>query len=174
MGREARIPITEVERLLGQERAGLLVLYGRVSGHDQKEDLQRQVEQLEQWALLARTGQKTLTLTDIGSGLSTHGKGLPKLHALVQDYQVAEVVVTFSDRLTRFGLPYLTTLFSGYGTKLTMLSPDEEKTPEEELTEDLLAIIASFAGRLYGMRSRKRQALLACAKQVLGDAQEET
>src|SRR5215472_14352718 len=35
IGREARIPITEVERLLGQQRAGLVVLYGRVSGHDQ-------------------------------------------------------------------------------------------------------------------------------------------
>jgi len=44
--REARIPITEVERLLGEQRAGLLVLYGRVSGHDQQPDLQRQVEQL--------------------------------------------------------------------------------------------------------------------------------
>src|SRR6516165_5224838 len=74
IGREARIPITEVERLLGEQRAGMIVLYARVSGHDQKEDLQRQVQQLEQWALLARTGQKTLTLTDIGSGLNTERK----------------------------------------------------------------------------------------------------
>ena len=71
IGREARIPITEVERLLGEQRAGLVVLYGRVSGQDHKEELQRQVQQLEQWALLARTGQKTMILTDIGSGLVT-------------------------------------------------------------------------------------------------------
>ncbi len=167
IGREARIPITEVERLLGEQRAGLLVLYGRVSGHDQQSDLQRQVEQLEQWALVARTGQKTLTLTDIGSGLNTERNGLQKLLALVQDYQVAEVAVTFSDRLTRFGLSYLRALFSGYAVTLTMLSPDEDKTPEEELTQDLLAIIASFAGRLYGLRSRKQQQLLACAEHVL-------
>ena len=57
IGREARIPITEVERLLGEQRAGTIILYGRVSGHDQKEDLQRQVRQLEQWALVARTRQ---------------------------------------------------------------------------------------------------------------------
>ena len=167
IGREARIPITEVERLLGEQRAGLLVLYGRVSGHDQKSDLQRQVEQLEQWALLARTGQKTLTLTDIGSGLNTERKGLQKLLALVQDYQVAEVAVTFSDRLTRFGLSYLRALFSGYGVTLTMLSSDEDKTPEEELTQDLLAIISTFAGRLYGLRSGKQKQLLACAERVL-------
>jgi len=167
IGREARIPITEVERLLGEQRVGIIVLYGRVSGHDQKEDLQRQVQQLEQWAVVARTGQKTMTLTDIGSGLSTERKSLQRLLALVQDYQVAEVVVTFSDRLTRFGLSYLRTLFSGYGVTLTMLSPDEDKTPEQELTEDLLAIITSFAGRLYGLRSRKKAALVECAKQVL-------
>jgi excisionase family DNA binding protein len=169
IGREARIPITEVERLLGEQRAGLLVLYGRASGHDQHPALQRQLEQLEQWALVARTGQKTLTLTDIGSGLNTERKGLQKLLALVQDYQVAEVAVTCSDRLTRFGLSYLRALFSGYAVTLTMLSPDEDKTPEEELTQDLLAIIASFAGRLYGVRSRKQQQLLACAERVLAE-----
>src|SRR6266699_2947190 len=171
IGREARIPITEVERLLGEQRAGLLVLYGRVSGHDQQSDLQRQVEQLEQWALVARTGQKTLTLTDIGSGLNTERNGLQKLLALVQDYQVAEVAVTFSDRLTRFGLSYLRSLFSGYGVTLTVLSTDEDNTSEQEATQDLVAIIASFAGRLYGLHSRKKAALVACAKQVIASAE---
>ena len=164
-------PSTPVERLLGEQRAGTIILYGRVRGHDQKEDLQRQVQQLEQWALVARTGQKTLTLTDIGSGLNTERKSLQKLLAQVQDYQVAEVVVTFADRLTRFGLSYLRILFSGYGVTLTVLCPDEDKTPELEVTEDLLAIIASFAGRLYGLRSRKKAALVECAKQVLAEAE---
>jgi putative resolvase len=150
----------------------MIVLYARVSGHDQKEDLQRQVQQLEQWALVARTGQLTLTLTDIGSGLDTERKNLQRLLTLVQDYQVAEVVVTFSDRLTRFGLSYLRSLFSGYGVTLTVLHPDDEKTPEQELTEDLLALIASFAGRMSGLRSRKQKALLACAKQVLTEQEE--
>jgi putative resolvase len=85
IGREARIPITEVERLLGQQRAGVIALYGRVSGHEHKEDLQQQVQQLEQWALVARTGQKTVTLTDIGSGLGTERKSLQRLLELVQD-----------------------------------------------------------------------------------------
>lgn len=150
----------------------MIVLYARVSGHDQKEDLQRQVQQLEQWAFVARTGQRTLTLTDIGSGLDTERKNLQRLLTLVQDYQVAEVVVTFSDRLTRFGLSYLRSLFSGYGVTLTVLHPDDEKTPEQELTQDLLALIASFAGRMSGLRSRKQKALLACAKQVLTEQEE--
>ena len=48
-----------------------------------------------------------------------------------------------------------------------MLFPDEDKTPEQELTKDVLAIITSFADRLYGLRSRKKAALVAYAKQVL-------
>jgi predicted site-specific integrase-resolvase len=52
------------------------------------------------------------------------------------------------------------------------LEPGEEKTPEQELTDDLLALIASFSGGLYGMRSHKQQALLACAKQVLHEGEE--
>jgi excisionase family DNA binding protein len=172
IGRESRIPITEVERLLGEQRAGMIVLYARVSAPAHKDDVQRQVEQLEQWALLARTGQKTTTLTDIGSGLKTERKSLHKLLALVQDYQVAEVVLTSSDRLTRFGLSYLQTLFSGYGVILTILHPDQEQTPEQELTEDLLTIITSFAARLYGRGSRKQRALVACAREVLTDPEQ--
>ena len=113
-----------------------------------------------------------MTLTDSGSGLGTERKNLQSVLALVQDYQVAEVVVTCSDRLTRFGLSYLQTLFSGYGVTLTVLHADEEKTPEQERVDDLLALIASFAGRLYGLRSRKQKALVDCAKQVLAEQEQ--
>jgi putative resolvase len=44
-----------------------------------------------------------------------------------------------------------------------------EKTPEQELRRDSLMLIASFSGRLYGMRSHNQQALVACAKQVMAE-----
>src|SRR5215470_10131452 len=75
VGREARIPITEVERLLGEQRAGLVVLYGRVSGQDQKHDLERQLERLRAWAQRARAGQATQEFSDSGSGLNSNRKG---------------------------------------------------------------------------------------------------
>jgi predicted site-specific integrase-resolvase len=40
------------------------------------------------------------------------------------------------------------------------------------LTDDLLALMASYSGRLYGMRSHKQQALLSCVKQVLREGEE--
>jgi predicted site-specific integrase-resolvase len=61
----------------------------------------------------------------------------------------------------------LARFFAGYGVRLTVLNAAEDHTPEQELTDDLLAILSWFAGRLYGMRSGTRQARLACAKQVL-------
>jgi putative resolvase len=50
---------------------------------------------------------------------------------------------------------------------LTILDPGEENTPEPELTEDLLSIMASDAAKLDGMRSQKQKELLECAETVL-------
>lgn len=166
IGREARIPRAEIDRYLGT-LGQRLVLYGRVSGHDQKADLARQLDRLAEWARAQRLGQETLALSDIGSGLSTSRPGLQKLIGLVQEGRVSEVVVTFPDRLTRFGFEYLETWFAGYGTRITALEVRDEQTPEQELAEDLLAIIASFAGKLYGRRSRKQKELVTCAEAVL-------
>src|SRR5215468_2617182 len=54
VGLEARIPRSEIERFLGKTDERLLVLYGRVSGHGQKADLERQLEALQAWAKAER------------------------------------------------------------------------------------------------------------------------
>jgi putative resolvase len=167
VGIEARVPRAEIERLLGQVDRRLLVLYARVSGHDQRPDLDRQIERLQAWAKAERAGQEVLVLSDIGSGLGAARKRLQQLLKLVCDDRVAEVAITYADRLTRFGTEYLETLFTSFGVTFTVLDPTEEKTPAQELTEDLLSIIASFAGKLYGMRSQQQKELLECAENVL-------
>jgi predicted site-specific integrase-resolvase len=50
-----------------------------------------------------------------------------------------------------------------------VLDPGAEKTPEQELTEDLLAELTSFSGRLYGRRSHKQKELLKCAHAVINN-----
>lgn len=167
IGIEARIPRTEIERLLGKTDERLLVLYARVSGHDQRPDLDRQIERLKFWASSERPGHEVLVLSDIGSGLNAGRKRLQRILKLVCEDRVAEVVVTYADRLTRFGQEYLETLFTSFGVTFTVLDPGEDKTPEQELTQDLLSLIASFAGKLYGMRSQKQKELLECAENVL-------
>ena len=58
-------------------------------------------------------------------------------------------------------------LFESFGVTLTVLEPDETKTPEADLVRDMLSLIASFSGQMFGMRSHKQKELLKCAKGVL-------
>jgi putative resolvase len=167
VGPEMRIPRTEIERFLGKTDERLLILYARVSGHGQKADLERQKELLITWAKENRAGRRQLLLADIGSGISTTRKQLQRLLHLVVKDEVAEIAITYPDRLTRFGQAYLDLLFESFGTTVTVLEPDETKTPEADLTRDMLSLISSFAGRLYGTRSHKQKELLKCAKEVL-------
>jgi predicted site-specific integrase-resolvase len=138
-----------------------------VSGRGQQDDLTTQLERLQAWALSERKGVETLVLSDIGSGLQAGRRQLQRLLKLVCEDRVAEIAITYQDRLTRFGQEYLETLFSCFGVRLTILDPGEGKTPEQELTADLLALIASFSGRLYGMRSHKQKELVKCAQAVI-------
>lgn len=108
-----------------------------------------------------------LVLSDIGSGLKASRRQFQRLLRLVCEDKVGEVAITYEDRLTRFGQEYLETLFACFGVTLTVLSPGETKTAEQELTDDLLALITSFSGRLYGMRSHKQKELVQCAQAML-------
>src|SRR2546423_1768101 len=167
VGLEARIPRSEIKRLVGKTDERLLVLYGRVSGQGQRDNLETQLARLEQWAKEARPNQPRVVLSDIGSGLSTTRKQLARLLKMVCEDRVGEIAVTSADRLTRFGQDYLHLLFESFGVRLTILEPEEETTPEQELTQDLLTLIASFSGRLYGMRSHKQKELLQCTEAVI-------
>jgi putative resolvase len=77
--------------------------------------------------------------------------------------------VTSPDRLTRFGQEYLQALFDSFGVALTVLDEGEDQTAEQELTDDMLALLASFSGRLYGMRSHQQKELLKCAQVVINN-----
>jgi putative resolvase len=167
VGREVRVPRSEIERIVGTVDGRLLVLYGRVSGRGQQDDLNTQLERLQAWASSQRKGVETLVLSDIGSGLKAGRRQLQRLLKMVCEDRVAEIAITYEDRLTRFGQEFLETLFSCFGVTLTVLDPGLEKTPEQELTADLLALIASFSGRLYGMRSHKQKELVKCAQAVI-------
>ncbi len=169
IGQEARVPRSEIERLVGRTDGRLIVLYGRVSGQGQKGDLATQLARLSAWAQTERAGKPTLVLAEIGSGLKATRRQLQRLLKLVREDQVAEIVVTYPDRLTRFGQEYLQVLFDSFGVTLTILGPGEDKTVEQELTDDLLALIASFSGRLYGMCSHKQKELLKCAQAVINN-----
>src|ERR1700693_5516196 len=128
VGREVRVPRSEIERIVGKVDGRVLALYGRESGRGQQDDLNTQLERLQAWASSQRKDVETLVLSDIGSGLKAGRRQLQRLLKMVCEDRVAEIAITYEDRLTRFGQEFLETLFSCFGVTLTVLEPGKEKT----------------------------------------------
>ncbi|MCD6340597.1 MAG: IS607 family transposase [Desulfurococcales archaeon] len=168
-----RIPYSEVERVLGlkpEEKEVRAVIYARVSSSDQKGDLERQIEYLTQYC--SAKGYRVVDiLNDVASGLKTNRRGLMKLFNYVVNKQVDLVVITYEDRLTRFGFEYLEYFFRQYGVRIEVVYGEEPKDAYQELVEDLLAIVTSFAGKLYGMRSHKKRRFVQGFKKLLEEVE---
>ena len=131
------------------------VVYARVSSHGQKNhgDLDRQALFLVE---NVADMQNPLILKEVGSGLNDKRKKLQELLKMVSNGEVRNVYITYRDRLTRFGFNYLQTMFNACGTNIIIVrDTNSEKSVQEELVEDMMSLIASFSGKLYGMRSRK-------------------
>ena len=131
------------------------VIYARVSSHDQKRsgDLDRQIV-----FLIEHTEglQNPVVLKEVGSGLNDGRVQLQKLLHMVCRGEVRNVYVTYKDRLTRFGYRYLETIFALHGVSIIVVKDREvEKQVYEELVEDMLSLLASFSGKLYGLRGKK-------------------
>ena len=168
-----RIPYSEVERILGlktEEKEVRAIIYARVSSSDQKSDLERQIQYLTQYC--STKGYKVVdVLSDVASGLKTNRKGLMKLLNYVVNKQIDVVVVTYKDRLTRFGFEYLEYFFKQYGVRIGVMYGEEPRDAYQELVEDLLAIVTSFAGKLYGMRSHKKRRFVQGFKKLLEEVE---
>lgn len=105
-------------------------------------------------------------ITDVGSGLKEERRGLKKLLKIVSEKKADVVLITYRDRLTRFGFKYLQFFFMKNGVRIEEVLY-EEKEPLEELVEDFLSIIVSFAGKIYGKRSHKIKAIVESNKKLL-------
>ena len=133
------------------------IVYGRVSTHKQKErgDLDRQISYiLNQVALMNPVDLEILS--DVGSGLNDERKNFKKLLNKIMSGKINRVFILYKDRLTRFGFGQIETICKFFGTEIIVLSEnDKDKTIEEELAEDIISIIHSFSGKLYGMRRKE-------------------
>ncbi|BDB98682.1 IS607 family transposase [Saccharolobus caldissimus] len=167
-GGKYRIPYSEIKKYLEKREEIRAVIYARVSSADQKEDLERQINYLTNYA--TAKGYKVVeVLKDIASGLNTQRKGLLRLFKLVEGRSIDVVLITYKDRLTRFGFEYLEEFFSTMGVKIEIVFGDEPKDATQELVEDLISIITSFAGKIYGMRSHKKTVLVQGVKKLIGE-----
>jgi len=153
IGGRRRIPESEIKRILGLKEEGVIVGYARVSSATQKDDLERQKQLIHSYAKGKGYGEIKI-LSDVGSGLNENRKGFLNLLEMVTERKISKVIIAYEDRLTRFGFETLRKMFQAFGTAIEVIN-GEEKTSQEELVEDLIAIVSHFAGKLYGMRSHK-------------------
>jgi putative resolvase len=135
-----------------EKLAGGVALYARISSHDQRADLDRQLARLSVYA--AEQGLHVVeSVSEVGSGLNGKRRALLRL---LSDARVETIVVEHRDRLARFGSDYIEAALAASGRKLIVVDPSEMK---DDLVADMISILTSFCARLYGKRSARNRAI---------------
>lgn len=158
--------LRELKNSRTRRRDEKVVAYCRVSTKSQKDDLEKQVENVKSY--MYAKGYSFKVITDIGSGINYKNKGLQELISLINSNQITKVVVLYKDRLVQFGFELIQLLCDLHDVKIEIID-NSERINEEELTDDLIEIITVFANRLYGSRSKKTRTLIERASDVTRD-----
>ena len=146
-----------------------VALYARVSSADQKEDLERQMQRLKDYAA-AKGYQVTKTVSELASGLND---SRPKFLKLLTDASIGVIVVEHRARATRFGLIYIERLMQMQGRRLEVIFPSDT---DNDLVDDFIAVITSMASRISGRTPSKRRAekIKHCVEQAMKEEEIES
>ena len=158
----SRSVLVSPDAVLAKSTGGL-GLYARVSSHDQKADLERQVSRLTEWA--ANAGERVVRVeAEVGSGMSGTRA---KVRRLLADPLVTTVVVEHRDRLGRMNTEMVEAALSAHGRRLVVVDDAEM---DDDLVRDMTEVLTSFCARLYGRRSARHRAekALRCAAHNVG------
>jgi len=151
-----------VGKTLASAPAGQQVaVYARVSSPEQKKHLDTQAERLITWCN-AQGWSVARVVKECGSGMNDQR---PKFLALLSNPQMQRIVVEHKDRASRCGVTYIQTLLALQGRELVIVNAAD--TVQDDVMGDFVALITSFAARLYGRRRAKRK-----TEQVLAALQE--
>lgn len=129
------------------EKSDYIVVYSRVSSSENKDNLDSQAKRLIEFCN-AKGWVVNEVVKECASGLNDKR---PKLQRILSERKATKIVCEHSDRLTRFGLNYIKTLYPG---EIIILNPVLEE--EADLINDFTSLVTSFCARLYGRRRSKR------------------
>jgi len=150
------VPDDTIEKLFNQDnsRVKRAALYARVSSHDSRDNLERQLERLRDFAS-ANGFTITVEVKEVASGVNDKRRKLMKL--LTEDVDKFDVlIVEHKDRLTRFGFNYILNWLHAIGKEIIVVNEGSDE--RSDLIHDFIAIIYSFAARLYGIRRAHKKA----------------
>lgn len=99
----------------------------------------------------------------MGSGLNDKRKGFTKLCNLVVNGKINKLIIEHKDRLTRFQFKFIKKMFESYGCEVIVIN-GMDISDTEELSADMISLLASFSGKFYGKRSAERRKLKKLTK----------
>jgi len=149
--------LKQVLNIKEDKKSKVIIGYCRVSSYKQKDDLQRQVENMKLY--LDKQNKNYEIIEDIGSGINYTKKGLRTLLRKIVNNEVEKVVVLYKDRLLRFGFELVEYISNLYGCEIEVID-STEKTEQQELVEDLVQIITVFSCKLQGKRANKARKMI--------------
>ncbi|MCB9062245.1 MAG: IS607 family transposase [Halobacteriovoraceae bacterium] len=160
-GGHRRYSVTKIKEFIGEAINNMskkVVAYARVSSHDQKEDLQRQVDRLDKYCSIHFHSYEVIN--DLGSGMNYKKKGLKRLLKLILSGQLSKIILTHKDRLLRFGSELIFQICHFFGVEIEILEEKKNLSDEQILAFDVLEMITVFSARLYGKRSHQNKKVL--------------
>lgn len=158
--------LRELKNSRTPQREEKVVAYCRVSTKSQKDELEKQVENVKSY--MYAKGYSFEVIADVGSGINYKNKGLQELISLIDSNQITKVVVLHKDRLVQFGFELIQLLCELHSVEIEIID-NSERSNEEELTDDLIEIVTVFANKLYGSRSKKTKTLIERVSDVTRD-----
>jgi putative resolvase len=131
----------------------LNVIYARVSNTSQKDDLNRQINLIKTYMIYNGFIVDEI-YQDIASGMNDNRTNFNILINNILENKISNVFISTKDRLSRFGFDYLKNIFNKFNCNIIILDNTENKSYENELTDDLLMIIHHFSMKYYSNRRK--------------------
>ena len=162
-GGHRRYKESDINKILGieetqEKKKEVCAIYARVSSQKQKAsgDLDGQSQRLSEYCAKHNLYVEHI-IKDCGSGLNDKRSGFVQLTDLVIKGKVNKVIVEHKDRLTRFQYNFIEKIYKVFGCEIIAVDDKEDVSDTEELTRDLMSLLASFSGKYYGRSLDRRK-----------------
>lgn len=81
-------------------------------------------------------------------------------------------IIEHRDRLTRFQYNFIEKMFNSYGVEIIHIEKNDV-SEQEDLVTDIISLMVSFSGKVYGKRSaerrKKKKLLINNGFEIVGD-----
>jgi len=137
------------------ESSRKVVVYCRVSSNAQKPELSNQIKAMETFCLNRGIAVNDW-VSEIGGGLNFRRKKFLSVMFSMLKGEISTLIVAHKDRLCRFAFEFIQELADSVKCEIIVVN-QESLSPQQELVEDLMAIVHCFSCRLYGLRNYSKE-----------------